>query len=74
MQNSTPHLTRQKLCGPPIPWRFFLKPSPCRGYGGEPLVFSRAGDKAEREPGNVGVGTYPPPYYIWKQEPPSATW
>lgn len=38
------------------------------------MVFSRAGDKAEREPGNVGVGTYPPPYYIWKQEPPSATW
>lgn len=60
MQNSTPRLTRQKPRGTHVPW-FCLKHSPCRGYGGEPLVFSRARGGADREAGNVGVGIHPLP-------------
>lgn len=59
MQNSTPQQTRQKPRRTHVPW-FFLKHSPCRGYGGEPLVFSRVRGGAECEAGNVGVGIHPP--------------
>lgn len=59
MQNSTSHLTRQKPRGPPALCRSFLKTSLCCGYRGEPLAFSRAAGRAEREPGNVGVENHP---------------